>query len=364
MISARYTQGEGLRFEDIPEPVPGEDDVVLRVAAASLCGTDVKIARHGHRKLAMGQSLTLGHEFVGTVERAGPRVTRVSEGAMVGVAPNVGCGRCPACMRGNPNMCPEYQAFGVTFDGAHTAFVRVPAVALAQGCVIPIPEGVSPLDATLAEPLSCVVNGQRAVKLGLSDTVLIYGAGPIALLHLLLARASGATRVFVVDQGEGRLTRARELGATATLDSTRFSVPQWVREQTGGRGFDVVITATPHPGVQAEAVGLLAPFGRLSLFAGLPGKEAFVALDTNAIHYRALVVTGTTGGAPADYRVALDLIASGRIDVRAVVSHVFPLAGVESAYATALGRMGRKIILAAPEVFAGAGATHADLLAT
>ena len=345
MRAARYTQGGGLTFETVSVPEPGEGELLLRTVATSLCGTDLKIVRHGHRRLRDGQTITLGHEFVGEVTAAGRGTEGFTQGMLVGVAPNLGCGVCPACRRGLMNMCPDYTAFGVTFDGSHTEYVRVPAAALTQGCVLPIPSGVSPAAAALAEPLSCVVNGQRIVRLEPGESVLIYGAGPMGLLHVLLARASGAARIFVADIDDGRLAVARQLGATDTCNSTRETVPAWIKVRTGGRGLEVAITAAPIAALQNEALSVLAPYGRLSLFAGLPNKSAGVELDTNAIHYRALTVTGTTGGSPADYRTALAMIASGRVDVRAVISHVYPLSQVDRAYATAHARVGRKIMM-------------------
>jgi threonine dehydrogenase-like Zn-dependent dehydrogenase len=145
------------------------------------------------------------------------------------------------------------------------------------------------------------------------------------------------------------------------FNATKGSVREWVAKQTGGRGLDVVITAAPAREVQAEAIELLAPYGRLSLFAGLPANGGGTAeLNTNAIHYKALTVTGTTGGAPADYRAALDLISSGKINLRPIVSHIFPLRDVARAYETALAGKGMKIILADDEQFALAAKTHGE----
>src|SRR5690242_15460652 len=117
MISATYTQGGSLTFIEVPKPAIGEDEILLRVDAASICGTDIKIARKGHRKLKVGQKIVLGHEFVGTIEQKGTKVSGYQEGQRVGIAPNIGCGHCEMCGRGLMNMCPDYSAFGITLDG-------------------------------------------------------------------------------------------------------------------------------------------------------------------------------------------------------------------------------------------------------
>ena len=347
MIAAVYTQGGKFVIDDLPPPQPEDDEILLRVEAAGICGTDVKIVRHGHRKLRAGQRIVLGHEFVGVIEEIGSRVSGFSVGMRVGVAPNIGCGRCEMCGRGLGNMCPDFSAFGIDRDGAHTELVRIPQAAIAQGNLIPLGPTVSPLDAALAEPLSCVVNAMRSVALSAGEMVLVYGAGPMGLLNMMLASAMGASRVLVVDQDDQRLHRARELGASAVLNSRTLPVPEWVGEQTGGRGVDVVVTAAAVPELQTEAIGLLAPFGRLNCFAGLPNGGGLVALDTNAIHYRNLSVTGTTGGSARDYRDAVRLIESRRVNVASVVSDVFPIRAVGRAYDRALAGGGMKVLIAA-----------------
>jgi threonine dehydrogenase-like Zn-dependent dehydrogenase len=355
MIAAKYTQGAGLEVGEAPVPAIGRDELLVRVEATSICGTDVKIVRRGHRKLRPGQTIILGHEFVGTVEEAGAEVPNFAVGTRVGVAPNIGCGHCEMCGRGLMNMCPDYSAFGIDRDGSHTEFIRIPAMAIAQNNVIPLSPEMSPLDAALAEPLSCVVNSIRVSRVEAGDVVLIYGAGPMGLLNLMLAVVSGAGRVLVVDLNEARLGKARSLGASDVFNPSQGSVKDWVADQTHGRGANVVIAAVPARQVQQEAVELLAPFGRLCLFAGLPNGEPAVEFNTNAIHYRSLIVTGMTGGAPHDYRAALKLIEAKRVDVRQVVSHILPLGKVGRAYELALSGQGMKILLAAEKWINAAG---------
>jgi threonine dehydrogenase-like Zn-dependent dehydrogenase len=249
-------------------------------------------------------------------------------------------------MQGMGNMCPSYSAFGIDRDGAHTSRVAIPPAAVEQSLVIPLPEGIDPRAATLAEPLSCVVAAQRAVRIDAGDTLVVYGAGPMGLLHVMLAAASGAGRIVVADRNSRRLTLARELGAADAVNVTEQSVHDWARTNAPD-GVNVVIIAVPVPDIQAEALEILAPLGRLCLFAGWPRGTAGVPLDTNAIHYKSLVVTGTTGGAPRDYLESLDLIASGRVDVRRVVSHSFRFHDLTRAYETAGGGEALKVVIEA-----------------
>jgi L-iditol 2-dehydrogenase len=167
------------------------------------------------------------------------------DGQRVGVAPNIGCGHCEMCGRALMNMCRHYSAFGIDRDGAHTEFVRIPAAAIAQGNVIPLPETRPAADWVLCEPVSCAINGVRAARVGCGDAVLIYGAGPMGLLNLLVALHSGATRLIMVDFNADRLEHAGKLGATDLVNPQFAGVLEWVEKETLGRGVDVVITAAP-----------------------------------------------------------------------------------------------------------------------
>jgi len=345
VIAVTYTQNQGWRVEDVPVPEIGEGELLLCVGASSICGTDLRIIRTGHRKLSPGQKIVLGHEFAGVVVKAGPRAGAFHVGQRVGVAPNMGCGQCEMCIRGLPNMCPDYTAFGITMDGSHAAYLRIPQAAIVQGSVLPLPEEISLEQAALIEPLSCAVNGNRAARIRPGDSVVIFGAGPVGLMHVMLARLCGAAKLLVADVRADRLERAAELGATGVIDSEKEDVPDRVMHATGARGADAVITACSVAAVQQQALRLLAPFGRLCLFGGLPGGQSEVALDTNLIHYRQLVVTGVTGGAPRDFRAALRLVAAGRVAIDRVISHRFPMHEAGAAFDAALAGDTLKVVL-------------------
>jgi L-iditol 2-dehydrogenase len=345
MLAATYTQGGSFEVTDVPDPVPGDGELLLRVTAAAVCGTDLKIVRNGHRKLRAGQRIVLGHEFAGIVEAVGRGASAFAAGQRVGVAPNAGCGRCAACRKGRSNYCPDYTAFGIDRDGAHAPWVRIPAVYLQQGNVIPLPDGVTDDAAALLEPLSCVVGGQRAVGVGAGDAVLVFGAGPMGLLHVMLAKSAGARCVVMFDPASSRLPLARELGADRAADSAD-ALREVVRRESPG-GVDVAIAAAPAAGALTQALELLAPFGRLCAFAGLPAGANPVALDVNRIHYNNLIVTGTTGGSVEDYRRALELAATGRLRLEKAVAARFPLDRLADAYRAAEGGPAGKVVLTA-----------------
>lgn len=345
MIAATFTQGGDFVIKEVARPEITKDEILLRVKATSICGTDTKIIRNGHRKLNDGDQIILGHEFVGVVEQVGSAVKGFAEGDAVGVAPNWGCGDCVACRRDMANYCAGYQAFGITRDGSHTQWVRIPSAVIAQGNILPLPRDVSWSSVSLAEPLSCVLGGQTAARLSAGESVLVYGAGPMGLLHILAARAAGAAVVIAADLNASRLAMACDLGATHTVKSDTGDIRARVAEITGGEGLDVVITAVPVPEIVPEGLSLLRIFGRLCLFAGLPKDRAIAGLDGNLIHYKNLCVTGTTGGCNADYAKALGLITSGAAPVENIISHRFPLEHLSEAYGIALAGQGMKIVI-------------------
>jgi L-iditol 2-dehydrogenase len=175
--------------------------------------------------------------------------------------------------------------------------------------------------------------------------VVVFGAGPVGLMHLMLSRLRGAASLVVVDVQQERLERAAELGATVTVDPAAEDVRDRIMALTGRRGADVVITACSIASGQEQALGLLAPFGRLCLFGGLPKDNSCVPFDTNLIHYKQLIVTGVTGGAPRDFRAAMRLLAAGRIPIDRVVSHRFAARDMAAAFDVALGPAAMKVLL-------------------
>lgn len=326
MLAATYTAGSGFAIRDLPVPSPGAGELLVAVTATAVCATDLKIMAHGHRKLTDGQRIVLGHEFVGTITAIGVETSGWTLGQRVGVAPNAGCGACAACIRGQSNYCPDYTAFGIDRDGSHAPYVLIPARFVAQGNVVPLPPGLDDTAACLLEPLSCVVNAVRGLRVEPGERAVVFGAGPMGLLAIMVLRAAGAAQVVAVDPLPERLVRAQACGADQAVAPTAFQ---------GTEAFDLALVACPVPAVQAQALAALAPFGRLSLFAGLAKGSPPVPLDTNAIHYRNLVVTGSTGGAIADYRAALRLAAGRRVDLSGLVAAEFHLDRLAAAYQAA-----------------------------
>jgi L-iditol 2-dehydrogenase len=327
MRAARFHAPGDIRLEDVAEPSAGPGDVVIRVRNCSTCGTDVKISRYGHHHIVPPR--TMGHEIAGEITAMGAGVSGWATGDRVQVIAAIPCGHCPECLAGRPTVCPNQTSMGYHYDGAFAQYCRVPAPVLAVDGLNRIPEGVSFAEASVAEPLACVINGQELARVGKDDDVVVLGAGPIGCLHVRLARASGAARVFLVDVNQDRLDRAAVVAAPdATVASADRDPVEAVLELTGGRGVDVAITAAAAGAAQEQALRMLARRGRLSLFGGLPKGQPTITLDSNLVHYRELTLVGANGSSPAHNARALDHIATGLVPVADLITHRLPLEAV------------------------------------
>ncbi|MFF0768380.1 zinc-dependent dehydrogenase [Nonomuraea wenchangensis] len=315
MKVARFHAPGDIRIEDAPEPVAGPGELKIRVRNCSTCGTDAKIHKFGHHHIVPPR--VMGHEIAGEV---------VDSGARVQVIAAIPCGACPECLRGRRTVCPNQESMGYHYDGGFAEYMIVPAKVLAVDGVNAIPENVGFAEASVAEPLACVLNGQELARVGPGDDVVVMGAGPIGCLHVRLARARGAARVFLVDVNAQRLAMAEELvRPDATIDTDAV---EQVLKLTGGRGADVVITAAASGAAQEQAVRMAARQGRISFFGGLPKDDPVIALDANLVHYRELTIVGANGSSPAHNAAALRLVSEGAVPVADLITHRLPLPSV------------------------------------
>ncbi|MEV7968437.1 zinc-dependent dehydrogenase [Sphaerisporangium sp. NPDC088356] len=327
MKVARFHAPGDIRVEDAPEPSPGPGEVKIRVRNCSTCGTDVKIFKHGHHHIRPPR--VMGHEIAGEIAEVGEGVAGWAAGDRVQVIAAIPCGGCEECLRGRMTVCPNQESMGYHYDGGFAEYTIVPAKVLAVDGLNRIPDGVGFAEASVAEPLACVLNGQELARVGDGDDVVILGAGPIGCLHVRLARSRGAGRVFLADLNPDRLAMAAErVRPDAVISGRDADVVDEVLKLTGGRGADVVITAAASGAAQQQALQMAARQGRISFFGGLPKDDPIIALDSNLVHYRELTIVGANGSSPLHNARALDLIATGAVPVSDLITHRIPLAEV------------------------------------
>jgi L-iditol 2-dehydrogenase len=344
MKAARLFGKDDLRVEEMPAPEIGEGEILLRTVCASVCGTDIRMFKHGHAQATATSPLVIGHEMAGTIERVGGKVNGLQAGQRVCVAPNYNPVSSKLTIAGDGHLDPGYRALGIHDDGAFAEFVRIPALAVQQGNVFLIPAHVSFTEAALIEPMACVYNAYEKARTGPGDTVLIIGAGPIGIMHGKMSRLAGAGEVIINDVNADRLEMARR------IDPEFITVGGDLRAEiarlTGGAGADVIITACPVPEVQALALELAAVNGRIVFFGGLPKDRRVVSLDTNLIHYRQLMVTGTTRQSLRQFQATLALVSDGVLRLEDLVTSTHPLEETEMAITAMATTRGLKSRLA------------------
>ena len=331
MKVARFYAPGDVRLEDVAEPVAGPREVKLRVRNCSTCGTDVKILRNGHPNLSPPR--VMGHEIAGEVVEVGAEVSGWAAGDRVQVIAAVPCGDCRQCRKGRMAVCENQTSVGYQYEGGFAEYLVVPHEVLRVDGLNRIPDGLSFAEASVAEPLACVLNGQRLAGVGPGDVVVVVGAGPIGCLHVRLARARGAARVVLADMQPDRLKLAADLvEPDETVDVSSVDVVETVLALTDGAGADVVITAAASGAAQEQALRMTARGGRISFFGGLPKDKPVIAVDSNLVHYRELTIVGANGSSPADNAEALRLIASGEVPVADLITHRLPLDRVLDAF--------------------------------
>jgi len=328
--AAIYRGPEQLSVEQVASPEISDHEAKIRVHACATCGTDAKIFHHGHPRLEPPQ--IIGHEIAGEVIEVGSAVSSLSIGDRVQVIAAVPCGDCWACRAGRMGICINQTSMGYQYPGGFAEEMVIPHEVFRVNGVNKIPDHVSYDEAAVTEPLACALNAQQLVNVGSGDTVLVMGAGPIGCLHIRLARAAGAKKVFLADINGDRLELSqRVVQADRAVDMSDEDLEAVISAETDGVGPSVVITAAPSGAAQEQALGLVAPGGRVSFFGGLPKDKPMINVDSNVVHYRELIIAGANGSSPEQNRQALELIASGKVPVADLITHRLPLDAVAEA---------------------------------
>lgn len=323
MLAGVFQGPNSVVVRQVPDPVPGPGEVLIRVAACGICGTDLRIEEGQYHAR---YPLIPGHEFCGEVLALGPGAGDFSLGQRVAVNPNNPCRRCVYCLRGKFHLCENSTACGVTYDGGFAQLCKVPGQ-----LVLKLPESDLPIEHwALMEPTSCCLHGIDVAGIRPGDSVVILGAGSIGLILLQLARFSGAAQLLISEPSAPKRALALQLGADKVLDPLALGddLPRAVRDFTGG-GADVVIEAAGLPATASVAPGLACRGGTV-LFFGVCPPDLHIPLNPHDVFHNELTLRGSYTNPSTDSR-ALRLIASGRVQVGPLVSHRFPLTQLPAA---------------------------------
>jgi L-iditol 2-dehydrogenase len=332
-----------MRIEEIEVPSINSDEMLVKVKACAICGTDTRIY-HGTKTKGVRYPSVIGHEISGVVEACGKSVQGFKEGDPVSICPVIPCGICYACQRGMDNICLNRTAIGYEYDGGFQEYVKIPGVAIRQGNIFKAPPDIPFEVLALIEPLACCYNGNRRSQIKLGDTVVIMGAGAIGLMHLQLARRAGATKIVMSEPLDERRALAKEMGADICVNPQKDSLMEVVMKETQGLGADATLLAIGVPALINEAFGITRKQGSVNLFAGFGGKGES-SIEANLIHYNELNVTGTASAAPWHFNEAMKLVTSGQINLEKLITNRFPLEEIDKALKTVLEGRGIKVIV-------------------
>jgi L-iditol 2-dehydrogenase len=320
---------KSIRVKDIPEPVCGPEEAVLKVESCAVCGSDLRIYNYGNERVK--PPAIMGHEIAGIIESVGAGVDWLKPGDRVALGADVPCGKCYWCTNGMGTNCAINYAIGYQFPGGFQEKMLLNETILKYGPVTKIPDSLSYDEAAIAEPLACAINGLELANMGIGKSLCIIGLGPIGCMMLELSKVFGASRVFAVQRSRRRLEMAKRFREDAQFICTEDGDPvEAVLAATGGEGVDLVITTAGTVKAHEDAIMMVRHRGYVNLFGGLKNQPK-LSIDSNLIHYKECFIMGSHGSLPRQHRIAVDMIANGSVHAKQYISRIFPLGEIEAA---------------------------------
>jgi L-iditol 2-dehydrogenase len=316
LLLSQYNQ---LDITDLPAPVPGAEEILVRVAACGICGSDV----HGYDGTSGRRipPIVMGHEAAGVVTAAGPGVSNFKPGDRVTFDSTVYCGECEFCRKGEINLCNNRQVIGVSCGDYRRAGAFAEYVVVPQRIVYHLPDALEFQEAAMLEAVSVALHGVRVSEMKGGETVLVIGAGMIGLLTLQAARAAGASRVLVADIDQSRLKRAEGVGADETLLLSGSELVQEILRRTSGRGVDLVLEAVGREETISASIASVRKGGTVTLIGNISPQ---VKIPLQVVVSRQIRLQGSCASS-GEYPQAMELLANGQIQVKQLITAVAPL---------------------------------------
>ena len=344
MKAVRYYGPGDVRVEQVEIPSCGADEVLVKIEACAVCGSDLKTSKVGNPRMKEGA--VMGHEFCAVVQEIGPDAAGgLSVGDRIVLATSIACGECLYCRRGWRNICQNIKPMGFSYDGGMTEYTIIPAAALSGGHVVKVPDGLAAEHAALAEPISCAVNSLEQCNIEEGDVVLVVGAGPMGLLNVLVARARGASKIILSEPNAARLQQGAPF-CDITVNPTEQDLAEVVKaESTDGLGVDVCIVAAPAAAPQEQAVHLVRKRGTVCLFASLPVGRNMLNIDSRAIHYNEIRVVGSSDSTAAHVAEGVAMLADGRVDGSKIATHILTLDDIAQAFELMISGESLRVVL-------------------
>ncbi len=330
MKAVVYHSPGNVAVEQVPVPECGDSEILVKVEACAVCGSDLKSYKHGNPRIK--PPLILGHEFAGIIEDIGDQVAGYVRGERIVMATSVSCGHCIYCTKGWNNLCINLAPMGFSYNGGMAEYVLIPREAIKVGHIVKVPLDLKAEYAALAEPFSCAVNAIENCCVKKGDVVAILGAGPMGLINVSVAKSYGANKILVSEVSEKRLSQARSFDCDVVIDPRVEDIYSVVMNETSGLGADVVIVAAPAAKPQEQAVSLVKKRGTICLFASLPVGNEIIQIDSRKIHYGELRLIGTSDSRVDHVQKAVGLLNTERSKVKELVTDVLSIDDVTTAF--------------------------------
>ncbi|MGD8505653.1 MAG: zinc-dependent dehydrogenase [Candidatus Bathyarchaeota archaeon] len=327
MKAAVYYNLNDIRIEDMPQPKPGPDEILVEMKACGICGSDLM-----DWYLKSRAPLVLGHEPAGVVAKTGQNVRIFKSGDRVFVHHHVACLACHYCIHGDYTVCEQFTQTHI-HPGGFAEYFRVPAENL-QKDTFRIPENVSFEETTMIEPTACCIRAQDKLNVQTGDIAAVIGAGTSGIIHILLSRMAGASKIIASDLVDYRLKMAEKFGADLTVNPNEESLIDAVKKATGGRGADLVIVTAPTRKALTDGMKICRRGGTVCLFAPTQPNE-YARISPHRLFFSEIKVVPSYSTSHIETRMALQLIGSGKIPARELITHSFPLNRVAEAFQTA-----------------------------
>ncbi len=343
-MKALYLEDIGkLVIKEIPYPKLPKGGLILKVKSAAICGTDLKIYKHGHKRIIL--PWILGHEISGTIEEVDDPTGYYKRGDRVVLNPTVYCGKCYYCKRGMYNICLSPDSYGYERPGGFVEYMPVAQDVVSRKELYRIFPDMGFNEAALTEPFACVMNGHKDIHIEPGTHVLIIGGGPIGIMHAIYAKQRGADNVYLYDINEERAERAGSIFYIDRAFSKKEKLIDAIKTLTSGIGPDVVIVAAPSTDAQQTAFEVARKRGEILFFAGIARGAKLTPIDTNLIHYKELKIFGSSNSTGLYMERALSFIYRYKIFFSSLITSHFPLTSAEEAFVSALSPSSYKVVI-------------------
>jgi len=330
MKAVRFHAPLDVRVDEIPVPTINREEILIKVEACAVCGSDLKAFKLGNPRI--NPPIVMGHEFTGIIAETGKNTIGFNEGERIVMSTSISCGKCLYCRKGWTNLCVDLAPMGFRYNGGMAEYMVIPERAIKNGHLIKVADTLKPEYAVLAEPLSCAVNSIEQCEIEKGDTVLSMGAGPMGILNACAARHAGAGKIIMTEVNEARFRKAGEFVIDVLVNPEKEDLKTCILEETKGYGADAVIVAAPAASPQEEALSLVRKRGSVCLFASLPAGRSNLVIDSRLIHYKEIRLTGSSDSTSQQVKKAIGILDDPSSLSRNIVSHVLPLDKIKTAF--------------------------------